>query len=221
MEEERSDTSRLPDYIALPNGNIISPHSDPGLGSPNASLHMRTMLVGYNPNHYGYTKPIPLNKPFRSWDRLWEVKQSSLGSYAGYGLFAAEDIILTETVAGIRPHVYLFPISGPLYRRKDWDMVVHQWPRIKSYSLLSNLNSLTHYTHGLYIDATPAYSWCIGAYINSGIHNPRTCNVEWEESYVRDERLHPDTTLPNVWTLATRTILAGEELFAHYPIMRS
>ncbi len=62
------------EYITLPNGHIITTQSIPGAGNGTTSEHMRSLLKGYNPHQYGYHGPIPINKRFRCWDRMWEVK---------------------------------------------------------------------------------------------------------------------------------------------------
>lgn len=208
------------DYIVQDNGDIITALSVPGGGNSTASEHMRSLLKGYNPRHYGYDGPLPINKKFQCWGRMWEIKQSTLGIQAGLGLFAAEDIVLRETRGGKVTNANLFPYSGPVYRALDWEMVVHEWPQIKPYSLLSSYSSSSHHTRGEYIDGTPSYTWCIAAYMNSSIHQPAITNVLWEESYTRSPRIHVDTKLPHVWTVALRTIKKGEELFSNYPIYR-
>jgi len=216
----KAESSVIPnvDYILQDNGVIISPLSCRSAARSSSADHMRTMLVGYNPTHYGYNEPIPLNVKFRCWNRLWEVKQSTLGPAAGLSLFAAEDIVVREMRSGLVSNVYLFPYCGPLYQHIEWEMLVLEWPQIKTYSLCSNGQTCGHFTRQQYIDGSPLYTWCIAAYMNSGVFNQSTVNVEWEESYEHHPKIHKDSKLPHVWTVAIRSIRAGEELFANYPV---
>jgi len=178
------------DYIWQQDGDILTTLSLPRMGSPPSSPQMRSMLKGYNPLHYGYTGPIPIEVPFRCWGRTWEVKSSTLGKQAGLGLFACEDIIVRETRLGLCPNIYLFPYCGPRYPRANWDMIVQTWPSIKAYSLLANAHNLPHYTKGVYIDGTPSYTWNLAGYINSGIHDPNIVNMSlcWDKIYTMKER---------------------------------
>jgi hypothetical protein len=192
-----------PDYIVQADGNIISPLSKIGAGNATVSNHMQSLLRGYNPRHYGYCNPVPINVEFICWNKKWIVKQSTLGKDAGLGLFAAQDIVVRRRSRKKVARVLLLPYSGPVYRRPDWSLIAHEWPHMGDHTMCANSHSVSHYTLWQYIDGTPSYTWCVAGYINSGINHPETVNVDWEESRTRDLRLHKDTRLLQVWSVAT------------------
>ena len=139
QKRQRQQVKPEPGFLALDDGCIISSLSQRGVGSAHVSDHVRSLIVGYNPLHYGYHTPIPLNRLFRCWDRLWTVKPSGIGECSGLGLYAAEDIIVKRSKKGNEIKAkYLFPYSGHVYRRADWDCIVHEWPHLAAYSIESN-----------------------------------------------------------------------------------
>jgi hypothetical protein len=52
------------DFILQSNGNLISPLSASGIENSCHSEHIRSMILGYNPKHYGYCQPIPIGNFF-------------------------------------------------------------------------------------------------------------------------------------------------------------
>jgi hypothetical protein len=94
--------------------------------------------------------------------------------------------------------------------------MLYEWLHLAAYTIESNTGTETHYTKCKYIDGNPSYTWCIAGYIKSGIDFLWQVNVEWVQCHKRDARLHLDAKLLHVWTVATKSILAGEELIASY-----
>jgi hypothetical protein len=174
------------------------------------SDHVRSLIVGYNPLHYRYHSPIPLNKVFKCWNQLWTIKLLGIGECSRLGLYAAEDIIVKWSKKENVKAKYLFPYSGLVYRRVDWDCIVHEWPHVAAYAIESNTRLETDYKQWEYIDRNPSYTWCISGYINSGVNFPGQVNVRWVECQEQEARLHKSAKPPHVWLIATKTVLARE-----------
>ena len=179
LHEKNIANGAKPGYIAR-QPCIMSSLSQRGVGSANVSNHVRSLIVGCIPLHYGYHNPIPLNRVFRCWNQLRIVKPSGIGECSRLGLYAGEDIIVKRSkkgndIKGKR----LFPYSGPVYRRAHWDCIMHEWPHLAAYTIESNSQVRTHYRQWEYIDGNPSYTWCIAGYINGGVNFPRRVNAEW------------------------------------------
>ncbi|KAL3692889.1 hypothetical protein R1sor_006540 [Riccia sorocarpa] len=135
---------------------------------------------------------IPIGEEVSVWGRRWIVRQSTLGRYAGHGLFACEDILF-DSAAPEETRPSLFPYVGSVYNHDEWLVL---------------------------LGAHPTGCLNLAGYINSVIgtrHPQRQPNVMWVliedplASYgMRDLEFH-------VATVPTRPIQAGEELLCDYP----
>ncbi|KAL3679907.1 hypothetical protein R1sor_022863 [Riccia sorocarpa] len=165
---------------------------------------------------------IPIGEEVSVWGRRWIVRQSTLGRYAGHGLFACEDILF-DSAAPEETRSSLFPYVGSVYSHDEWLVLLGAHPTgFRTYLLdvdswRGSSMPLEEYR---FVDGDPARCPNLAGYINSviGTRRPqREPNVMWvliedpPASYGRrDLEFH-------VATVPTRPIQAGEKLLCDYP----
>ncbi|KAL3696635.1 hypothetical protein R1sor_010711 [Riccia sorocarpa] len=164
---------------------------------------------------------IPIGEEVSVWGRRWIVRQSTLGRFAGHGLFACEDILFDSTAPEeTRPS--LFPYAGLVYSHDEWLVLVGAhptWFRTYLLDVDSWRGSSMPREEYRFVDGDPAKCPNVAGYINSviGTHPLREPNVMWvliedpPASYGRrDLEFH-------VATVPSRPIQAGDELLCDYP----
>ncbi|KAL3688124.1 hypothetical protein R1sor_014433 [Riccia sorocarpa] len=165
---------------------------------------------------------IPIGEEVSVWGRRWIVRQSTLGRYAGHGLFACEDILF-DSAAPEETRPSLFPYVGSVYSHDEWLVLLGAHPTgFRTYLLDvdSWRGSIMTREEYRFVDGDPARCPNLAGYINSviGTRRPqRQPNVMWvliedpPASYGRrDLEFH-------VATVPTRPIQAGEERLCDYP----
>ncbi|KAL3676204.1 hypothetical protein R1sor_026152 [Riccia sorocarpa] len=165
---------------------------------------------------------IPIGEEVSVWGRRWIVRQSTLGRYAGHGLFACEDILF-DSAAPEETRPSLFPYVGSVYSHDEWLVLLGAHPTgFRTYLLDvdSWRGSSMPREEYRFVDGDPARCPNLAGYINNviGTRRPqRQPNVMWvliedpPASYGRrDLEFH-------VATVPTRPIQAGEELLCDYP----
>ncbi|KAL3675657.1 hypothetical protein R1sor_025605 [Riccia sorocarpa] len=135
---------------------------------------------------------IPIGEEVSVWGRRWIVRQSTLGRFAGHGLFACEDILF-DSIAPEETRPSLFPYAGSVYNHDEWLVLVGAHPTgFRTYLL--DVDSCVSGTRPL---REPNVMWVL-------IEDPLA-------SYGRrDLEFH-------VATVPTRPIQAGDELLCDYP----
>ncbi|KAL3689791.1 hypothetical protein R1sor_016100 [Riccia sorocarpa] len=165
---------------------------------------------------------IPIGEDVSVSGRRWIVRQSTLGRFAGHGLFACEDILF-DSAAPEETRPSLFPYAGSVYSHDEWLVLVGAHPTgFRTYLLDvdSWRGSSMPREEYRFVDGDPTRCPNLAGYINSviGTQRPqREPNVMWvfiedpPASYGRrDLEFH-------VATVPTRPIQAGDELLCDYP----
>jgi hypothetical protein len=141
--------------------------------------------------------PIPKLTPFSYFHREWEVRVSNF-PFMGWGLFALQPAKEGEE---------LLPFVGPQYNLAEYRILSKAQPRVKSYAM--------EIEPKLYIDGD-VLKGNVAGFINSSIGRLEIGNVVWES------RMLPKPWNKQEWgyviTIASRDILAGEELYASYSL---
>lgn len=141
--------------------------------------------------------PIPKLIKFSYWNREWEVRVSNF-PFMGWGLFALQPAKEGEE---------LLPFVGPQYTLGEYRALKKAQPRVKSYAMQVEPD--------LYIDGD-VMKGNVAGFINSSIGRKEIGNVVWEF------RMLPKPWNKQEWgyviTMATKDIMVGEELYAHYSL---
>ncbi|KAL3676151.1 hypothetical protein R1sor_026099 [Riccia sorocarpa] len=82
--------------------------------------HAAAVLSYFDPRTLEVPSHIPIDEEITIWGRRWIVKNNTLGTRAGLGVFACEDIYINSNERPV-----LFPYIGPVYRRSDWQHLLH------------------------------------------------------------------------------------------------
>ncbi|CAM6097688.1 unnamed protein product [Calypogeia fissa] len=180
------------------------------------------IIKDWNPSTLGLPVNLMYDQEVEVWGRRWIVKTSTLGERHGYGVFACEDIIVDPGVGGGRREgPTLFPYGGPIYKRRHWNMILTQHPEWKTYALELDTHdgNTRRYSEQRVIDGDPIRLGNIVGFINStvGTRPKRRQNCEWvfiegPPPAPYGQIYHHDHCL----VVATRTIVASDELFTHY-----
>jgi hypothetical protein len=138
---------------------------------------------------------IPKLTNFSYWNRNWEVRVSNF-PFMGWGLFALQPARKGED---------LLPFVGPQYTLAEYRTLKKALPRVKSYVMQVEPD--------LYIDGD-VLKGNVAGFINSSVGREHTGNVLWEF------RMSPKPWNTLEWgyvmTIASRDIVVGDELYAHY-----
>lgn len=158
---------------------------------------------------------IVFDHEFVCWGRRWIIRPSTLGKDSGMGLFACEDIYV-EAEAHARDFPELFPYSGAVYSFADWTILSRSDPRFRVY-VLSVDGGKKRVIPGdrRFIDGDPMRSHNISGFINSVKGTNRVPNVEWVHLEGSHERFIHNAEV-SVITVASRSILVGDEIFCNY-----
>ncbi|KAL3677588.1 hypothetical protein R1sor_027536 [Riccia sorocarpa] len=169
----------------------------------------------FDPASLDMPPSIPIGEEVSVWGHRWIVRQSTLGRFAGHGLFACEDILF-DSAAPEETRPTLFPYAGTVYSHDEWLVLVGAHPTgIRTYLLDvdSWRGSSMPREEYRFIDGDPARCPNLAGYINSviGTQRPqREPNVMWvliedlPASYgMRDLEFH-------VATVPTRPIQGGD-----------
>jgi hypothetical protein len=141
--------------------------------------------------------PIPKLTPFVFWKREWQVKVSKY-RFMGWGLFAMQPAKEGEE---------LLPFVGAQYTSAEFKILSKAQSRMKSYVMRAESD--------LYIDGD-VEKGNVAGFINSSAGRSEIGNVMWEYRMVPKPWNHEEWGY--VISIATRDIVAGEELYAHYPL---
>ncbi|KAL3676415.1 hypothetical protein R1sor_026363 [Riccia sorocarpa] len=82
--------------------------------------HAPAVLSYFDPRTLEVPSHIPIDEEITIWGRRWIVKNNTLGTRAGLGVFACKDIYINSNERPV-----LFPYIGPVYRRSDWQHLLH------------------------------------------------------------------------------------------------
>ncbi|KAL3681547.1 hypothetical protein R1sor_024503 [Riccia sorocarpa] len=133
------------------------------------------IYMEFDPASLEVPPSIPIGEEVSVWGRRWIVRQSTLGRFAGHGLFACEDILF-DSAAPEETRPSLFPYVGSVYSHDEWLVLIGAHPTgFRTYLLDvdSWRGSSMPREEYRFVDGDPARCPNLAGYINNVIGTRR------------------------------------------------